>query len=51
LADRQIASELGLGLSLLKHLCQRIGHDLHYTRLPKEGHLLAMGLPLAPTSP
>lgn len=51
LADREIASELGLGLSLLKHLCHRIGHDLHYTKLPKEGHLLAMGLPLASTSP
>src|SRR6516162_2869584 len=50
LADRQISSELGLGLSLLKHLCHRLGHTLHYTKLPKQGQLLAMRVRLAPPS-
>ena len=50
LADRPIASELGLGLSLLEHLCRRLGHSLHYTKLPQDGQLLAMELPLAPTT-
>jgi len=49
-ADRQIPSELGLGLSLLKHLCHRLGHTLHYTKLPKQGQLLAMRVRLAPPS-
>ena len=42
-----IASELGLGLALLEHLCRRLGHSLHYTKLPRDGQLLAMELPLA----
>jgi signal transduction histidine kinase len=50
LADRPIASELGFGLSLLEHLCQRLGHSLHYTKLPRDGQLLAMELPLVPTT-
>ena len=49
-ADRQIPSELGLGLSLLKHLCHRLGHTLHYSKLPKQGQLLAMRVRLAPPS-
>jgi signal transduction histidine kinase len=49
-ADRQLPSELGLGLSLLKHLCHRLGHTLHYTKLPKQGQLLAMRVRLAPPS-
>src|SRR5262245_26324937 len=50
LVDRQIPPELGLGVSLLKHLCHRLGHTLHYTKLPRERQLLAMSVPLAPTS-
>jgi len=50
LEDRQVSSELGLGFGLLKHLCHRLGHTLHFTRLPKEGQLLAIEVPLAPTS-
>jgi len=50
LVDRQISSELGLGLSLLKHLCHRLGHTLHYAKLPKQGQLLAMSVRLAPPS-
>jgi len=50
LGDRQIGSELGLGLSLLKHLCHRLGHTLHHTKLPKQGQLLAMRVRLAPPS-
>jgi len=50
LVDRQLPPELGLGVSLLKHLCHRLGHTLHYTKLPRERQLLAMSVPLAPTS-
>jgi K+-sensing histidine kinase KdpD len=50
LASRSIAHELGLGLSLLEHLCRRLGHSLHYAKLPRDGQLLAIELPLAPTS-
>jgi signal transduction histidine kinase len=50
LAGRPIASELGLGLSLLEHLCRRLGHSLHYTKLARDRQLLTMELPLAPTS-
>jgi signal transduction histidine kinase len=50
LVDRHIPSELGLGLFLLKHLCHRLGHTLHYTKLPKEGQLLEMRVRLAPPS-
>ena len=50
LVDRQIPTELGLGVSLLKYLCHRLGHTLHYSKLPRERQLLAMGVPLAPTS-
>jgi two-component system, sensor histidine kinase len=50
LADRQIPSELGLGVALLKHLCHRLGHTLHLTKLSKAGQLLAIGVPLAPAS-
>jgi signal transduction histidine kinase len=50
LVDRQSPSQLGLGLSLLKHLCQRLGHTLNYTKLPKQGQLLALRVPLAPSS-
>ena len=50
LVDRQAPSELGLGLSLLKHLSHQLGHTLHYTKLPKQGQLLAMRVQLAPPS-
>jgi signal transduction histidine kinase len=50
LVDRQIPTELGLGVSLLKHLCHRLGHTVHYTKLPRKRQLLAMSVPLAPTS-
>ena len=50
LVDRQIGSQLGLGLSLLKHLCHRLGHTLHYTKLPKHRQLLALRVRLAPPS-
>lgn len=50
LVDRQIRSELGLGLSLLKHLCHQLGHTLHHAKLPKQGQLLAMRVRLAPAS-
>jgi signal transduction histidine kinase len=49
-ADRRVASELGLGICLLSHLCHRIGHSLHYTKLPREKQVLAMVLPLASTA-
>jgi signal transduction histidine kinase len=50
LVDRQVLSELGLGLALLKHLCHRLDHTLHFTKLSKEGQLLSIGVPLAPAS-
>jgi signal transduction histidine kinase len=50
LVDRPIGSQLGLGLSLLKHLCHRLGHTLCYTKLPKHGQLLALRVRLAPPS-
>ena len=50
LAHRSIACELGLGLSLLDHLCRRLGHSLHYAKLPRDGQLLVIELPLAPNS-
>jgi signal transduction histidine kinase len=49
LANRSRAGELGLGLSLLEHLCGRLGHSLHHTTLPKDVQLLAIELALAPT--
>jgi signal transduction histidine kinase len=49
-ANRSIAHELGLGLSLLEHLCRRLGHSLHHTKLSRDGQLLAIELPLAPAS-
>jgi two-component system CheB/CheR fusion protein len=48
--DRPVAGEVGFGLSLLEHLCGRLGHSLHHLKLPPDGHLLAMELPLAPAS-
>src|SRR5262245_24805744 len=50
LVDRQIPTELGLGVSLLNHLCHRLGHTLHYAKLPRERQLLAMRVPLAAAS-
>jgi K+-sensing histidine kinase KdpD len=50
LANLSIARELGLGLSLLEHLCRRLGHSLHYTKLSRDGQLLAIELPLAPAA-
>jgi signal transduction histidine kinase len=50
LAGRSVVSELGLGFSLLEHLCNRLGHSLHYTKLPLTGQLLALELPLAPAA-
>jgi signal transduction histidine kinase len=50
LANRSIARELGFGLSLLEHLCRRLGHSLHHTKLPQDGQLLVIELPLAATS-
>ena len=50
LANRSIARELGLGLSMLDHLCRRLGHSLHHSKLPRNGQLLAIELPLAPIS-
>ena len=50
IAERPIAGELGLGLCLLEHLCRRLGHRLHYTKLPWDGQLLALELPLAPAA-
>jgi signal transduction histidine kinase len=50
LANRSIACELGLGLPLLEHLCRRLGHSLHYAKLPRDGQLLVIELPLAPNS-
>jgi signal transduction histidine kinase len=50
LANRSIAGELGLGLSMLEHLCRRLGHSLHHAKLPRNGQLLAIELPLAPIS-
>jgi signal transduction histidine kinase len=47
LVNRSIASELGLGLSMLEHLCRRLGHSLHHAKLPRNGQLLAIELPLA----
>jgi two-component system, sensor histidine kinase len=49
LAGRSVVSELGLGFSLLEHLCNRLGH-LHYTKLPLTRQLLALELPLAPAA-
>jgi signal transduction histidine kinase len=49
-ADRSVAGELGLGYSLLEHLCHRLGHSMHYTKLPRDEHLLALELPLAPAA-
>ena len=48
LVDRQIASQIGLGFFLLKRLCHRLGHTVHFTNL-KEEELWAMELPLAPS--
>jgi signal transduction histidine kinase len=45
---RSVAGELGLGLILLEHLCNRLGHSMHYIKLPRGGQLLAMELPLVP---
>jgi signal transduction histidine kinase len=50
LANRSIAGELGLGLSMLEHLCRRLGHSLRYAKLPRNAQLLAIELPLAPIS-
>lgn len=44
--DRLVATELGLGLALLKHLCRRLGHGLQYTKLPPDRQLLTFMLPL-----
>jgi signal transduction histidine kinase len=50
LANRSIAGELGLGLSMLEHLCRRLGHSFHHAKLPRNGRLLAIELPLAAIS-
>lgn len=47
LADRPAGGGLGLGLALLEHLCRRLGHTLHHARLPRNGQLLAIEMPLA----
>lgn len=49
-SDSPMASELGLGLALLEHLCRRLGHDLQYTQAPPDGQLLALVLPLVGAS-
>ena len=36
------ATELGLGFTLLEHLCRRLGHSLHYRKLSAKERLLAM---------
>jgi signal transduction histidine kinase len=48
LANRSTARELGLGLSLLEHLCRRMGHSLHHPKLSGHRQLLAIELPLVP---
>jgi K+-sensing histidine kinase KdpD len=50
-ADRPGTGALGLGLALLEPLCHRLGHNLHYARLPGDAQLLAMELPLVPGAP
>jgi len=45
-AGRPLPS-IGLGFSLLEQLCRRLGHSIHHTKLPRDGQLLAMELPLA----
>jgi signal transduction histidine kinase len=47
LAKHPSAGELGLSLSLLEHLCQRLGHPLSYTRQARNGQRLTLLLPLA----
>ena len=46
--DRPIATELGLGVSLLEYLCRQLGHSLYYTKSsPNAQQLLAIELSLA----
>jgi signal transduction histidine kinase len=44
--DRRTVTELGLGVSLLEHLCRRLGHSLHYIKSSPNEQLLALGLSL-----
>jgi len=46
-AERSVADELGLGVSLLEHLCLRLGHTLHCASLPRGIQLLAIDMPTA----
>ncbi len=39
------ASEIGVGLVLLRRLCQRLGHKLERGAMPADGHLLRIWLP------
>jgi signal transduction histidine kinase len=49
--DRPIATELGLGVSLLEYLCRQLGHSLYYTKSsPTAQQLLAIELSLATAS-
>ena len=49
--DRPIATELGLGVSLLEYLCRQLGHSLYYTKSsPNAQQLLAIELSLATAS-
>jgi len=41
-AHRPVGGELGLGPSLLDYLCRRLGHRLHYGKLPRDGQRLAI---------
>ena len=48
--DQRIAAEFGLGVSLLEHLCRRLGHSLHYTKSSPNTQLLALELSLVSDS-
>lgn len=47
---RRSAAELGLGFTLLEHLCRRLGHSLHYKKLSPKERLLAMEFSSVPGS-
>jgi signal transduction histidine kinase len=47
---RRPATELGLGVSLLEHLCRRLGHSLHYIKSSPNEQLLALELSLVSDS-
>jgi len=44
------ATALGLGFTLLEHLCRRLGHSLHYRKLSPKERLLAMEFSSVPDS-